>query len=333
MKHFGWKYGMIALLLTAAVGCSSAGVDQAQSGAAPQETASPTQTTTAPSTAATTTPSSEEEKKVKELLAQLPSQTPEKVVTISVAITEIMDALGVAPVGVPTSSSKLPANLDAVPRIGTSHQPDLEQIAKLQPNIILGPTSIKDSLDKKFKPASLPTAYLPVDSLDELKTSTLALGKLFKQEEKAKALLENIANEEKSIIEATKGKPAPKVLFLFGSVDALMVMNDNTFAGSIARNLGASNIASDVLKQTETYVPLNMESIVAANPDVILLVAHADPEAVAKKFEEDVKKNGAWEKLNAAKNGKLKTLDYSLFGIASIVKAPLAYKEMAETLY
>lgn len=47
---------------------------------------------------------------------------------------------------------------------------------------------------------------------------------------------------------------------------------------------------SEGLKLTEAYVPFNMESIVAANPDVILLVAHGDPDAVAKKFEEDVKK-------------------------------------------
>ncbi|WP_339329301.1 hypothetical protein [Bacillus paralicheniformis] len=63
-------------------------------------------------------------------------------------------------------------------------------------------------------------------------------------------------------------------MFLFGSAEALMLMNDNTFAGSLARNLGAINVVSEELKLTEAYVPFNMESIVAANPDVILRPIH-----------------------------------------------------------
>lgn len=335
MKQSGWKMGMIALLLTSAVGCSSAQSPEQATTQQNQTSEQPSQnTSTQAASSEQAAPSvSIDEKKAEELLAQFQNQTPTKVVTISVAITEILHELGIAPVGVPTTSSKLPAALDSVPRIGTSHQPDLEQIAKLQPEFVLGPSSIKDSVDKKLKPAGTPTAYLPVDSLDELKLSTVVLGRLFKQEAKAEQLLSKIAEQEKSIIETTKGKPTPNVLFLFGSAEALMVMSDQTFAGSIAHNLGAVNVATDTLKQTQTYAPLNMESIVAANPDVILLVAHGDPNAVAKKFEEDVKKNGAWEKMNAFKNGKMQSLDFSTFGTASIVNAPAAYQQLAEILF
>lgn len=334
MKQAGWKMGMMALLLTSAVGCSNTQPAEPakDSSSIAQQPATEQQTTSSsPEKAAAAI--SVDENRAAELLAQFQGHSPAKVVTISVAITEIMNELGIAPLGVPTTSSKLPAALDSVPRIGTSHQPDLEQIAKLQPEIVLGPSSIKDSVDKKLKPAGTPTAYLPVDSIDELKLSTVVLGRLFQQEAKAAQFLGKIAEQEKTAIEATKGKPAPKVLFLFGSAEALMVMNENTFAGSIARNLGAVNVAADTLKQTQTYAPLNMESIVAANPDAILLVAHGDPNAVAKKFEEDVKKNGAWEKMNAFKNGKMQSLDFSTFGTASLVNAPAAYQQLADILY
>ncbi|MGN7470821.1 helical backbone metal receptor [Brevibacillus sp. SAFN-007a] len=335
MKHAGWKMGMIALLLTSAVGCSNT---QSPEQATPQQnqTSEPSSQNTSTQTASSeqAAPSvSIDEKKAGELLAQFQNQTPTKVVTLSVPLTEILHELGVTPVGVPTTNSKLPAALDNVPRIGTSHQPDLEQIAKLQPEFVLGPASIKDSIDKKLKPAGTPTAYLPADSMDELKLSTVVLGRLFRQEAKAEQLIRKIAEQEASIIEATKGKPAPKVLFLFGSAEALMTMSDQTFAGSIARNLGAVNVATDTLKQTQTYAPLNMESIVAANPDVILLVAHGDPQAVAKTFEEDVKKNGAWEKMSAFQNGNMQSLDFNTFGTASIVNAPAAYKQLADILY
>lgn len=274
-----------------------------------------------------------DEAKVNELLAQFSGKTPETAVTLSVAITELYDALGLELAGVPSTQSQLPATYENVERIGSSHQPDLEKIAALQPDTILSPASIKESIDKMFKPSGLPTAYLPVDSLDELKASTAALGRLYGKEDKAQEVLQAFAKEEEEILSAVEGKPAPKVMFLFGSTEYLMLMNENTFAGSLAKNLGASNVVADTLKSSETYVPFNMESVVEANPDVILLVAHGDADAVAKKFEEDVKKNGAWEKLQAFKNGKMQPLDYNLFGVASLTKAPEAYKALSSILY
>ncbi|MFX3636482.1 MAG: helical backbone metal receptor [Candidatus Pristimantibacillus sp.] len=336
MKKVGWKLGIITLLIatTTACGNNNNQASTMNTAAAPSSTETPTATNEPTATeaqvAATTVV---DENKVAEILAQFNNETPAKTITLSVAITELYNELGLELVGVPTSTSKLPEAYDQVTRVGNSHQPDLEQMVKLQPDVVLGPSSIKDSLEKNLTTTSLHTAYLPVDSLEELKLTTVALGRLYKQEEKAEALLQKFTEQENEALKLAEGKTAPKVLFLFGSAESLMFMNENTFAGSLAQKLGASNVVSDVLKLTETYIPLNMENIVEANPDVILLVAHGDPAAVAAKFEEDVKKNGAWEKLNAFKNGKMKTLDYSLFGTASLVKAPDAYKELAQILY
>ncbi|WII40101.1 helical backbone metal receptor [Paenibacillus thiaminolyticus] len=336
---------IIFIMMLAVAACGNAGSEQAGSAAPNQAAAEDTNGSSGDvsqtaedakdnsSEAGSEQSANEEDEAMAELLKQFGEQKSARIVTLSVSITEILHELGIEPVGLPTTNSKLPESLADVPRIGSSHQPDLEQIAKLQPDVVLGPASIKDSMEKKLGPASLPSAYLPVDSLEQLKLSTKTLGRLLGRDDQAKAFLQDIEREEREAIEQVKGKPAPKVMFLFGSAEALMLMNDNTFAGSLARNLGAVNVVSEELKLTEAYVPFNMESIVAANPDVILLVAHGDPDAVAKKFEEDVKKNGAWEKLNAFQNGKMATLDFELFGIASIVKAPDAYKEMARTLY
>lgn len=324
------KYGVIALMIVVLAACGNVKGDSKEAGSVPAATST---TNSGQDSSSQGDKKSGEDLEVEKLLKQFGTKQPEKIVTLSVSITEILNEIGVTPAGVPKSSNKLPEAFDNVPRVGSSHQPDLEQIAKLQPDVIVSPMSIKDSIEKKLKPASLPTAYLPADSLEQLKLSTTVLGRVFGREDKANAYLEEIQREEQAVLDSVKGKPAPKVMILFGSAEALMLMNDNTFAGSIARNLGATNVLSDVMKKSEDYVPLNMESVIAANPDAILLVAHGDPNAVAKKFEDDVKKNGAWEKMNAFKNGKLKALDSKLYGIASIVKAPAAYKDMAHILF
>lgn len=274
-----------------------------------------------------------DETKAKELQAEFGDKKPEKVVVTSVAIAEMLDVLGVMPVGIPTSMTALPAAFDGVTKIGSALKPDAEVISSLKPDVVLGPQSIKDSLNKQLGSAKLNLRFLPTDSLEELKLSLVVLSRVFGQEEKANALIERLTQEETAAVKQAEGKTAPKVMFLFGSAESFMLMNENTFPGSLAKKLGATNIVASSLKTEETYVPLDMESVVAANPDVILLVAHGDPEAAKKAFEADVKKNGAWEKLNAFKNNRVEALDYNLFGVASVVKAPDAYKEIATKLF
>ncbi|WP_409340885.1 ABC transporter substrate-binding protein [Paenibacillus sp. MBLB4367] len=331
-KSRKWALCVSVPLLAATVACSSN-----QPAASPSPSASGTQgaaASSSPTAAPSKAPSFKvDETKAAELQAQFGQQAPAKVVSASVAIAEILNTLGIMPVGVPTSTIALADELKNVQKIGSALKPDVEQVTKLQPDVVLGPSSIKDSLEKQFKPANLKTAYIPTDSLEELKLSMVVLSRVFKQEQKANDFFAKLDKQESDALAVAKGKTAPKVMFLFGSAESFMLMNENTFPGSLAKKLGASNVVSDVLKSKETYVALNMENVVTANPDVILLVAHGDPDAAIKKFEEDVKKNGAWEKLNAFKNSKVKALDYNTFGVASIVKAPDAYKELAAKLF
>jgi iron complex transport system substrate-binding protein len=267
------------------------------------------------------------------LLQQFQDQSVERAVVMSVSLTELYDIIGVTPVGVPTSSSVLPAAFDEIPRVGNSHQPDLEFIAGLLPDLILGPASLQDSMNRIFAAASLPTAYLPADSLDELKRSLLTLGRLYNKEQEALDYINHFQQKEQAIIEQSAGKEAPRVLILFGSTQSLMFMNEQTYVGSLVHNLGAVNVVSDVLQLTEAYVALDLEQVVEANPDIILLVAHGDANAVAEQFKLEVQSSGAWESLDAVQNDQLIALDYGLFGIASLPKALDAYEELARILF
>lgn len=270
---------------------------------------------------------------VEALLEQFETKHSPKVIPLSVAMSELLNELAVTPVGVPSSSMALPEAYDDLPKVGSTIQPDLEQLVSLQPDVVLVPASLQDSLGSMLEPTLLPVAFLPVDSLDEMKLTLRVLSVLFDKEAEAEQFLANFAAEEQSIVTAYEQHEQPKVMFLFGSAESLMFMNEHTYAGSLAQQLGAINVVSELLQVKETYAPLDMESIVAVNPDVIFLIAHGDPAAVAKQFEEDIKNNGVWEKLNAFQNGKMQTLPYELFGSASLTKAIAAYGEMVEIMY
>lgn len=335
-----WKIGIITLTMVVMAACGNEG------GSGEESTTSTQSQTNVESSATTVTPEAEgesaaedtaavnvDEALVEQILSQFDQTAPSTSVTLSVAITELFDELGLPLAGVPTTQAELPESYKDVQQVGSSHQPDLEVIASLSPDVVLAPESIKDSINKSLEPAGLKGVYLPVDSLDGLKASLTALGRLYGKETEAAEVIASLDTQEAEIVKSVEGKEAPTVMFLFGSTDYLMLMNEDTFAGSLAKNLGAVNVLKETLSSSETYVPFNMESVVEADPDVILLVAHGDAEAVAKKFEEDVKKDGSWEKLSAFKNGKMVTLDYNLFGVASLSKTPEAYKALASVLY
>ncbi|WP_042352912.1 ABC transporter substrate-binding protein [Bacillus massiliigorillae] len=276
---------------------------------------------------------SENDAKVKELLKQFPSEQPKSIVTTSVSIVEMLNVLDVKPVGIPTSTHKLPEGFDTITQIGSTIAPDVEKIASLNPDIIIGPESIEESLEKKIKQSKVKRAYIPTDSYEELKISLEVLGKTLHKEDKAKEYLAQLEEKEKAVLENSKGKTAPKVMMLFGSGESFMLMNETTYVGSLVKKLGAINIVNEATESTEAYVPMNMEDVIAANPDAILLVSHGDPTAALEQFKAEVKKNGAWEKLNAFKEDRVQALDYEIFGYASIEKATTGLEKLNEILF
>lgn len=268
---------------------------------------------------------------VADVRAGLPDEAPEKVVVMSVALTEILDAIGVVPAGVPSSQTPLPKSVADVPRVGSVIAPDIEKVTGMQPDLILGPSSIKDSLEKKFSSTDLSTAYVPTDSLDDLVHTALALGELYGSSDEATALVDEVDTARDEAVASTDGADPSKVLILFGAGEDLTVMSEDTYAGGIASALGATNVATE-LGVTEPYSPLSMEKVIATDPDVILFLAHGDTSAAEKQMKSQVEGNQAWAKLRAVQEGNLRALDYGTFFSASLTHTPEAFRDMATAL-
>jgi len=125
----------------------------------------------------------------------------------------------------------------------------------------------------------------------------------------------------------------PSVILVIGTSDSFMVMSEKSYLGSLVKKLGADNIATSVLQVTDTYSLINMENIVAADPDIILVLASGDHGATEDKFKKEIEKNETWTKLSAYTNDKIQILDYSVFGVTSIINAETALTEIAKYFY
>lgn len=274
-----------------------------------------------------------DESDLKEALAQFPETQPERTITTSVPLAEMLNLLDITPVGVPTSTNPLPADFDAVERIGSPMQPDLEVITSLKSDLILGAESLRSTLDKSLEGMDLKTAYLPTDSFEDLKLSFKTLGTYFNKKEEMNTVLDNLVKKENELKEQAKGKKLPSVLLVIGTADSFMVMSEESYVGSLVRKLGAENIATTALKVKERYSPINMEEVVVADPDIILVLASGDHGASKDAFKKEVESNDTWTKLSAYKNDKIKVLDYEVFGVTSIKNAENALTDISTYFY
>lgn len=86
-----------------------------------------------------------------EALSQFPATVPQRIVTTSVPLTEMLYLLGITPVGVPTSTNPIPADFETIDKIGSPMAPDLEVVTKLEPDLLLGAESLRSTLDKTLE--------------------------------------------------------------------------------------------------------------------------------------------------------------------------------------
>ena len=268
-----------------------------------------------------------------EVLSEFPTDVPERVITTSVPLTEMLHLLGVTPVGVPTSTNPIPADFDSIERIGSPMQPDLEVVTNLDPDLILGAETLQSTLEKNLEDIDLEPTYLPTESFDDLKLSFKVLGTYFDKIDETNAVLSSILKKENELLEQAKGKDLPSVMLVIGTSDSFMVMSERSYLGSLVKKLGADNIATSALNVTETYAPINMEDVVVADPDIILVLASGDHGASEDMFQKEVDSNDIWKKLSAYQNDNVHILDYDIFGVTSISNVEQALTQIANYFY
>lgn len=272
------------------------------------------------------------EEEFKEALGTFPDEMKEKIITSSVPISEILYELDITPVGIPTSQYELPEKFNDIPEIGTSMAPDIELITSLDADFFIGSASVKESLDEHLKNIALDTSYLGTDNFDDIKMAIKVLGTYFDKKDNMNAMLEDILLWENTLIEEGASLEKQKALLLIGMSDSFMVMNNNTYLGSILKRTNIENIAETEFKSEETYAAINMENIIQANPDVIFVLAYGDAEDIKKEFLNEIDKNEAWKSLAAYENDAIQFLDYDVYGVSSIKNMETALTGITEFL-
>lgn len=254
-----------------------------------------------------------------------------RVVSIGGAVTEIVYALGKGGHLIARDSTSLyPPEAAKLPDVGYMRQLSPEGVLSVNPSAILmiegsGPKPAIDVIKKSSIPVvTIPEGY----DAEATKAKILAVGAALDADAEAEALAAKVSADIGAAVKAADQVPVEKrkrVLFVLTLQGGkIMAAGDHTAANGILKLAGAVNVAGEF----QGYKPMNDEAVIAATPDVILMMSRAGPGA----SDEEVLSHPAIKLTPAGKAGALLRLD----GAATLGFGPRtadAIRTLSKALY
>lgn len=197
-----------------------------------------------------------------------------RVVSVGGSLTEIVYALGAEDglVGTDTSSG-YPEAATRLPQVGYQRRLSAEGVLSLNPTLVLATADAgPPAAIVQIRSAGVPVLVVPnvrtADGVKEkIRTVARAMGRAEKGEELARNFDADLAVAREFVAGAKK---KPRVLFIYSrGQGTMMVSGSGTSAHTMIRLARAENAVSGY----EDYKPLTAEAVVAASPDVILMLS------------------------------------------------------------
>lgn len=205
---------------------------------------------------------------VEEETKQVEQVEEQTIVSLAGNITETLVAMGLEDQIVGTDvTSTYPPSINAKPKVGHVSQLSVEGVASLNPTVVL---AFKGEIDAAVieQLQSLDIQCVLFDKpeqIDQAEPFITALGAAIHKEAESKSLVEKLNAEIQAFQPLQSDK---KVLFIYArGLGTLMVAGNNTTQAAMIEQVGCVNAASF----HDGFKTLTAESLVDANPDVILM--------------------------------------------------------------
>ncbi|GAA0744734.1 ABC transporter substrate-binding protein [Clostridium oceanicum] len=205
--------------------------------------------------------------------------------------------------------------------------PDVETIVSLKPDIVIASGHNRDGNEDPFsevKEAGIEVVYIPSSSsIEGIYDDIKFISKVTDTEKKGNEIVSDMKKEIKSMKEiGDKIKGKKSVYFEIGSTPSLFTFGKDTFLNEMIEVIGGENI----FKNQKSWLTVNSESVIKANPDVIFT---SEPKKDALK---SIKTRTGWQNIKAVKNNNVYYIDknYSSRPSNNIIKA---LKEMSKDIY
>lgn len=203
---------------------------------------------------------------------------------------------------------------------------DLEKIVALKPDLVIGAQGFSDQTLQQLEKLGIKTFSTRVNSWESLKELTKTLAGFVGADPTP------LLNRYQGFL--PKGTNNSNSTLVLVSRQPILTPNKNSWAGDLLRQFGVNNLAADLQGTSPIggYITLSAEKILAANPEVIILIS--PPQGGSQTALLDAfKQESFWQKLSAAKNNQVYVFDYyGLVNAGSIDAIEKASQQLAQVL-
>jgi iron complex transport system substrate-binding protein len=204
-------------------------------------------------------------------LTSQPTLTVSRVVVLANGVAEIIQSLNAQAIMVGRDISSTEDSLADIPIITSGHQVLPEKVIALKPDLVVidASTGPKAAIET-IKAAGISVVETPESwSLQDLPIKVRAVGKAIGAQDQAEELVKQINQS----LNAAELKNSPQVAFLYlrGTSSVYLIGGTGSGADSLLTAIGAIDVGAKTLNRP--FNTLTAESLVALNPDVILVMS------------------------------------------------------------
>lgn len=249
--------------------------------------------------------------------------TPKRIVVLTNEGTEAVLALGLKPVGAVKSWTgnvwydHIKPEMTEVKELGTEHQPNIEAIAALKPDIILGNKMRQEKIYSQLS-AIAPTVFSETLRAEWKSNFALYAEALNKKAEGEKVL----ADFDKRVEDFRKkagDKLATKVSIVRFMPGKTRIYYKDTFSGLLLSQIG---FARPQVQNKDTFADdVTTERIPDMDGDILFYFTWETGNGEAAKLEKEWLENPLWKNLNVAKNNKVFKVNDDIWNTSGGVKA------------
>ncbi|MCY7432518.1 iron-siderophore ABC transporter substrate-binding protein [Bacillus safensis] len=239
--------------------------------------------------------------------------SPKRVVTLYQGATDAAVAMGIKPVGVVESWLEAPTykylrnDLKDVKIVGQETQPNLEEIEKLKPDLIIASKIRHEQIFDQLKEIA-PT--VATETVFTFKDTVKLMGEALNKQDKSKELLtkwdDRVADFKEKTKKDIKNWPMSVSVVNFRADHARIYQTG--FAGSILTELGFEGPKNVKDKKQDIITLTDKESIPQMDADVIYYFMDEKDKAVEKAYKEWTS-HPLWKQLDAVKAKQVHKVD------------------------
>lgn len=240
--------------------------------------------------------------------------TPTRIVTLYQGANDTAVALGITPVGVVDSWVQKPTYhylrepLADVPHVGLETQPNLEEIVKLKPDLII---ASKARHEKVYAQLSQIAPTVAGDTVFDFKGTVALMGDALNRQAEADRLLrdwdQRVATLRQSLKDTLADQWPLRVAVTNVRSNHLRVYLEESFAGTVLHDLGFA--FPDLAAQRTWGVKLtSKEAIPSMNADVMFVIFQSQDGAVHENYAA-WSSHPLWQNLDAARTGRIHDVD------------------------